>query len=110
MRSAAYDILPLKITKSLKKLGSDIVTARKKRKLTVEMMAERIGVSKGTYQRIERGQANVGIGIYAMTFLVLGFGDILGDLLDPRNDDHGLLLDEQRLPQRIRAKKQPTGL
>jgi len=109
MRSSSYEILPLKIQKSLKNMGANIATARKKRRLTVEMMAERIGVAKGTYLRIEKGQANVGIGIYAMTFLVLGLGDVFKGLIDPRNDDQGILLDEERLPKRVRPKKEPVG-
>ena len=33
-----------------------------------------------------------------------------GDLVDARRDEHGLLLDEERLPQRVRIKKSPTSL
>lgn len=40
-----------------------------------------------------------------MALFVLGFGEALGDLTDARRDDQGLLLDETRLPERVRLKK-----
>jgi hypothetical protein len=42
-----------------------------------------------------------------MALFVLGFGDALGDLVDPRRDDQGLLLDVERLPKRVRVKREP---
>jgi hypothetical protein len=36
---------------------------------------------------------------------VLGFGEAFGELVDPRRDDQGLLLDTERLPKRVRLKK-----
>lgn len=50
------------------------------------------------------------MGLYAMALFVLGFGDVLGDLVDPRRDDVGLLLDAERLPKRVRPRKTPIGL
>src|SRR3989442_12831027 len=110
MRSTVYDILPAKVRRSLAKFGSDLAVARRKRRLTVAMMAERIGVAKGTYLRVEKGDPTVSIAVYSMALFVLGFGDVLADLVDPRRDDQGLLLDTQRLPKRIRVKKEPVPL
>src|SRR5947208_675932 len=105
MRSAVLSVLPGRVRRSLVKLGRDIAMARRKRALTVAMMAERIGVAKPTYLRIEKGDPRVSIAAYAMTFFVLGFGEVLGQIVDPARDDQGLLLDEQRLPKRVRVKK-----
>ena len=105
MRSAVHEILPLKVRRSLIKLGQDISIARRKRQLSVAMMTERLGISKSTYMRIEKGDPSVIFGAYAMALFVLGFGDILGNLIDQSRDDQGLLLDIERLPKRIRAKK-----
>jgi len=74
------------------------------------MMAERIGVAKSTYARMEKGDPAVAMGAYAMALLVLGFGEAMGDLIDVRHDERGLLLDEERLPQRVRPRKTPTSL
>ena len=109
MRSAVVDILPIKLRRGLKKLGEDIGIARRKRRLTVAMMAERVAISESTYLRAEKGDPKVSLGVYAMVLYVLGFGDALAELIDPRKDDQGLLLDVERVPQRIRTKKSPTA-
>ena len=110
MKSAVTDILPPRVKRSLAKLGSDIGIARKKRHLTVMMMAERIGVAKSTYLKVEKGDPSVALATYAMTFFVLGLDNVLGEILDVRRDDQGLLLDIERLPKRVRRPKSPGGL
>ena len=110
MKSTVAEILPGKVRRSMEKLGRDIALARKKRSLTVNMMAERLGVAKSTYIRVEKGDPNVATGTYAMALFVLGASDGLGDLLDPGSDDVGLLLDERRIPQRVRTRKTPRSL
>ena len=74
------------------------------------MMAERIGVANSTYTRVEKGDPTVSMGTYAMALFVLGFGEAFGDLVDARRDDEGLILDEERLPKRVRIKKVVTPL
>ena len=110
MQSTALESLPSKLRRSLAKLGGDVATARRKRNLTTVMMAERIGSAKSTYLKVEKGDPSVSMGVYAMTLFVLGFGDAIGDIVDPRRDDVGLLLDAERLPKRVRPKKVPTAL
>ena len=110
MRSAIPDILPPKVKRALGKMGSDIALARKKRSLTIVMMAERLGVAKSTYLKVEKGDPSVGMGTYAMTFFVLGFDQALGEIVDPKRDDQGLLLDAERLPQRVRVRRTSRAL
>ena len=110
MRSAVHDVLPAHVRRALVRFGAGIASARRKRRLTVAMMAERAGVAPSTYLRMEKGDARVSLGAYAMALFVLGFGDSLGDLVDPSRDDQGLLLDAERLPRRVRVKKEPGPL
>jgi DNA-binding XRE family transcriptional regulator len=110
MRSTIHDILPPKLRRSLTKIGADIAIARRKRRLTVAMMAERLGVARTTYLRIEKGDPSVSVGVFAMTLFVLGFAEALGDIVDPSRDEQGLLLDAERLPKRVRVKKEPMPL
>lgn len=110
MRSSVLDLLPARVRRSLRKLGTDLALARRKRRLTVAMMSERLGFSKSTYVRVEKGDPTVSMGTYAMALFVLGFGDVLFNSVDASRDDQGLLLDAERLPKRIRAKKEPTPL
>lgn len=108
MRSSLYDVLPPQSRRALAKLGQDVATARRKRHFTVAMMVERMGVATNTYRRVEKGDPTVAMGAYAMALFVLGFGTVLGDLIDPKRDDVGLQLDEARLPIRVRVKQSPT--
>ena len=108
--SSPSNVMPLRLRRALSKLGADLAIARRKRKLTVEMMAERIGIAKATYQRVEKGDPTVSMGAYAMALFVLGLAKDLGDLADARSDDTGLLLDVEHLPKRVRVKKEPTAL
>jgi hypothetical protein len=50
------------------------------------------------------------MGIYAMALFALGFGHPLGELIDASRDDQGLLLDAERLPKRVRTRKNPKPL
>lgn len=110
MRSAVHDTLPPPLRRALKKLGRDLSIARRRRRLTATMMAERVGVGRSTYLRAERGDPSVSMGVYAMTLHALGAAKGLGDLLDPGQDEQGLLLETERLPRRVRVKKEPTAL
>ena len=104
MRSNVSDVLPAVVKRSLIEFGNDLATARRKRGLTILALAERMGVSRNTYRRAESGDPKVGLGVYAMALFVLGFGSPLGVLIDASRDETGLLLDEERLPRRVRMK------
>jgi DNA-binding XRE family transcriptional regulator len=110
MRSSVHDVLPPKVRRSLTKFGADLALARRKRHVTTAMMSERLGVAKSTYVRVEKGDPTVSMGVYAMALFVLGFGDAFGDLVDASRDEQGLLLDEQRVPKRVRPKSEPTSV
>ena len=102
--------MPPRLSRSLTKFGHDLAIARRKRRLTTEMMSERIGVSKNTYLRAEKGDPTVSFATYAMTLFVLGFGDVFADLIDASKDEIGLAFDQERLPKRIRIKKGPQAV
>src|SRR5271170_1408284 len=101
MKQNKLHILPLPVRRALKKFGADIRIARLKRRFTIEMMAERIGIHRSTYSKVEKGDPMVGLGAYATALFVLGFGVPLGNLIDQQSDDTGLLLTLEQLPKRI---------
>jgi transcriptional regulator with XRE-family HTH domain len=105
MKSEVNDILPQPVRRSLVKFGADISIARRKRRLTVAMMCERLGVSKSTWQRMEKGDATVSMGAYAQALFVLGFGTPLAGMVDQRHDEQGLLLDIEHLPKRVTSPR-----
>ena len=98
-------VLPLPVRRALRKLGNDIRDARLRRRIPVAIAAERASIGRSTLNRVEKGDPNVALGIYATVLFVLGFVDRIGDLADVRNDATGLQLEEERLPKRIRTPK-----
>lgn len=101
--------LPPRITRSLKKLGRDVEVARKKRRLTIAALCERAGISAPLYSRLVAGAPGTSVGAYAMVLFALGMGTPLENLMDPAQDDTGLLLEEERLPKRVRNPRKQTG-
>lgn len=102
---ATNDILPPPLRRSLTQLGKGINIARRRRRLTAEMMAERIGVGRQTYRRVERGDPSVATGTYLMALFVLGLDwENLGRSADPRMDDVGTGLTIAELPKLVRSR------
>jgi transcriptional regulator with XRE-family HTH domain len=101
--------LPLPVKRALLKLGSDIKSARLRRRIPTTLMAERAFITRTTLQKVEEGDAGVSLGIYATILFILGLSDRLATLADASTDATGLALDEERLPQRIRRRKTVRG-
>jgi hypothetical protein len=94
--------LPLPVQRTLRKLGGDISTARRRRRIPMELMAERSFITRKTLGRVEKGDPAVSLGIYATVLFVLGMSDRLAEIADPSKDAIGLGLEEEQLPKRIR--------
>lgn len=69
------------------------------------VVAERAFTSRSTLQKIEAGDANVGIGIYAAVLQALGLLDGLGEIADIGRDSVGQALASAALPKRVRIKR-----
>jgi transcriptional regulator with XRE-family HTH domain len=104
-RSAALDALPAPVQRALTKLGEDIAAARRRRRITMAIMAERAFITRKTLARLERGEPGVSIGIYATVIFVLGMIDRLGGLVDSAADQLGRVLEDERLPRRVRPRR-----
>ena len=106
--SRAIPALPIAVKRALVKLGADISAARRRRRISTELMAERAFVGRNTITRVEKGDPRVSMGIYATVLFVLGLAERLSDLADASTDRIGLDLEEERLPERVRAPR-PIG-
>ncbi|WP_206679108.1 helix-turn-helix transcriptional regulator [Caulobacter sp. RHG1] len=53
-------------------MGRTIQLARKERRMTAQELADRLGVSRGTVQRLEAGDPKVELGIAFEAFALLG--------------------------------------
>lgn len=96
--------LPTSVRSALAQLGRDVSAARKRRRLTTVIVAERAFVSRNTITRVERGDPSVSIGIYATVLFVLGLGDRIGGLAAASTDEIGLGLESEQLPKRVRGR------
>ena len=72
-------ILPIPVTRALRKLGHDIRDARRRRRIPAEITAQRASISRTTLVKIEKGDPGVAIGSYAIVLFVMGMTDRLAD-------------------------------
>ncbi|MGG3795165.1 helix-turn-helix transcriptional regulator [Pseudomonas paraversuta] len=101
--------LPLPVERALRKLGSDIELARRRRRISQASLAERMGASVSTVRRMEKGDMRVPIHFFARALHVFGEVKALANLLDTAHDDIGLTLMDEQLPKRVRSKPPASG-
>lgn len=100
--------LPLPVSRAVTKLGEDINRARRRRRMTQQSLAERIGASLTTIKRMESGDPRIPLHFVARTLHVFGEIDRLRQLLDSTEDEIGLSLMDDQLPKRIRTSRKST--
>jgi len=94
--------------KLLGALGERLRQARLRRKLAVDIVCERAGVSRMTLYRLEAGSPAVALGTLIRVLSVLSLENDLE--LIARDDRLGRLLQDQQLPARRRnSRKEPEG-
>lgn len=92
-------LLP-KNRKLLKVVGENMKLARLRRKLTMDQVSERAGISRPTLSSLEKGNPAVSLGIVLQVLLVLGLEkDILlladDDVLGRKIQDADLIVKER---------------
>jgi transcriptional regulator with XRE-family HTH domain len=101
--------LPIPVIRALRKVGQDINDARRRRRITIQLMAERANLSRATIGKIEKGDSTTSIGGYASVLFVLGMTDRLSDVVDSVHDLIGRRLEDEKLPQRVRMPHKKRG-
>src|SRR5215470_9887413 len=99
--SKAQTALPLPVRRALRRLGADISIARRRRKITTTLMAQRAFIDRRSLARVEKGDPGVSMAIYATILFVLGMVDRLGELASPANDRIGQALADEQLTARV---------
>lgn len=97
--------IPLPVVRSMIRLGRAISLARRRRHLTQQDLAERIGASANTVRRMEAGHPGTALVNFARALQVFGELDRLDQLLDTSQDTVGLTLMDEKLPQRVRKSR-----
>ncbi len=88
----------LSAIKQLAALGERLRQARLRRKLTAVLFAERLGVSRDTLNRLEKGDPNIAIGTYMRALRALGLDQDIDQVA--RDDVVGRKLQDRALPPR----------
>src|ERR1700722_17881113 len=100
---------PLPVKRALKKFGQDLRDARRRRRIPMQLAAERAAISRATLTKIEKGDEGVSLGSYAKILFVFGMIERLIELADPTFDTLGLGLEADNLPKRIRISRKEKG-
>lgn len=86
------------------KIGRNLRLARRRRRKSIAEAAAMVGVSVSTIKRVEAGDPSVKLGVFLALAEVFQLEDTIR-LAEPETDAIGLTLEKQRLPKRIRKKK-----
>ena len=89
----------------IRQIGNNLQIARKRRKKTVKQAAEMMGTSLSSVRRMEVGDPSVKFETYLAALEVYQLDHTLR-FADPEDDRIGLALEKQRLPQRVRTKRE----
>lgn len=95
---------PLAVINGLRRIGEDLATWRRLRRLTAAQVADRAGVSRHTVMRLENGQGASMESVLKVA-RALGVLDSLVAALDPYATDEGRLRSEEALPERVRPPR-----
>lgn len=95
----------ISIVASLNILGEDIRNARKRRRVTMDLLAERSKISRVTLSKIEKGDPSVAMKYYASVLQMLGLLKNLEEVASAKNDGIGIMIEEENLPKRVRNKR-----
>ncbi len=85
----------------LEQVGEQIRFARLRRSISVEMVAQRAGISRASVWSVEKGSPSVSMGIYAKVMAAIGMQEDL--LLLCRDDPLGRDLQDMKLDKRRRT-------
>jgi len=98
---------PAAVEAILVRLGNNIRTARLRRKLRLEDLAERVGLSRYVMSDVEKGKPTTAVAAYVGALWALGLADDLSAVADPNHDTEGKALEVARAPTTAAKRKKP---
>jgi transcriptional regulator with XRE-family HTH domain len=103
--SRITDAPPAAVEEALKRLGRNIRTARLRRKLRIEDVAQRMGGSRFTLADVEKGKPGASAAAYLGALWALGLLEQVTDVADPDRDDEGKVLESARAPSQAPRRR-----
>jgi transcriptional regulator with XRE-family HTH domain len=95
---------PIAVANGRRRIGEDLATWRRLRRLTAAQVADRAGISRYTVMRLENGEGATMENLLRVA-RALGVLDQLVEAVDPYQTDVGRLRSKEALPQRVRLPR-----
>ena len=95
---------PIAVANGQRRIGEDLGTWRRLRRLTAAQVADRAGISRYTVMRLENGEGATMENLLRVA-RALGVLDQLVEAVDPYKTDVGRLRSEEALPERVRPPR-----
>ena len=94
---------PFSVEQAIKRLGGNLRTARLRRNLTIEDVADKIGTGPRAVSDAEQGKITTGVAVYTALLWAYDLLRPMEFLADPSTDEEGLALSMHR--ERARAER-----
>ncbi|WP_429325610.1 helix-turn-helix domain-containing protein [Paraburkholderia sp. GAS348] len=91
----------------MRALGERLKLARLRRELPTVLFAERLGISRDTLSRLEKGDPNIALGTYMRALRVLGLDKDMEAIA--RDDELGRKLQDLKLPGQRKPRTNTPG-
>lgn len=87
---------PYQVEQAINRLGANLRTARLRRNLTIDDVAEKIGTGPRAVSDAEQGKITAGIVTYTALLWAYDILDPMSELANPAKDKEGLALEIKR--------------
>ena len=104
-KSNLLDALPFQVEETLRQVGTNLRTARVRRRLTLEDVASKINVRRALVADAESGKASTGVAVYLALLWAYDLLDDAAALASPTRDKVGLALASAEQRQRVRHEE-----
>ena len=94
---------PFQVEQAISRLGHGLRTARVRRNLTIQEVADKIGTGPRAIRDAERGKASTSMGVYVALLWAYDLLSPLSEIANPTRDEQGLTL--AAAGEKIRARK-----
>ena len=91
---------PAAVDAALSRIGRNIRTARLRRNMRLQDLADRVGISRYVMSDIEKGKPTTAIAAYIGALWALGLSEGLNKVADPDLDIEGKALENVNAPSR----------
>ena len=97
---------PYPVEQALERLGANLRTARLRRNLTIQSVAEKIGTGPRPVSDAEKGKPSTSAAVYIALLWAYDLLDQLSEVARPESDEEGMALSLLRERSRARNKSE----